>query len=145
MTGDRLPDTDWVSRYCRPRQVLDGEPLPAAFMPRNGEEYLSVNWLEYFSAPASADRINQVRETMQSAGFRLSRNGLFAALQIGLSRAEVKDKFEVDIEFVHEPLPSDGSHAGIYGLPVHDYALLSDVATCLAHHVTDQGLLQRIE
>ena len=145
MTGDRLPDTDRVSRYCRPRQVLDGEPLPAAFMPRDGEEYLSVNWLEYFSASSSADQISQVRETMQSAGFRLSRNGLFAILQIGVSRAEVKDKFEVEIEFVHEPLPNDGSHAGIYGLPTHDYELLSDIATQLAYHVTDQGLLRGIE
>ena len=47
MRGDALPDADHVSRYCKPSTVQDGKVQPNAFFFRDGEDYLSVNWLEY--------------------------------------------------------------------------------------------------
>lgn len=50
-----LPDTDHVSRYCKPSTVgEDGLPTEQAFSLRPGEDHLSVNWLEYLGDPSHA-------------------------------------------------------------------------------------------
>ena len=49
MTGDDLPDDDQVVRYARPTDVLDDGSLNcSAFMLRDGESGLSINWLDDF-------------------------------------------------------------------------------------------------
>lgn len=45
MIGDPLPNTASVSRYCKPSSVQDGVILPNAFMFRDSDKYLSINWL----------------------------------------------------------------------------------------------------
>ena len=54
MTGDQLPDDDHVAYYCSSFRI-DGRGLPSAraFLPRDKEKHLSVNWLEYFSDSGS--------------------------------------------------------------------------------------------
>ena len=48
-SGDQLPDDDHVSRWCRRRDVdpESGRPKVSAFYPRQSEDYLSFNWIEY--------------------------------------------------------------------------------------------------
>ena len=48
MTTRDLPDDGNVVRYARPTQVLDGRADGSAFLLRENESGLSVNWLDYF-------------------------------------------------------------------------------------------------
>ena len=61
MTGDPLPDTDHVVRYCPPLRTENGLPTTAAFQPRGGEHYISTNWLEFFKGADMATNLKHVR------------------------------------------------------------------------------------
>ena len=50
----------------------NGMLLPAAFLPRRGEKYLSVNWLEYFGEADLGDAIEQVREVFRRRVLKLT-------------------------------------------------------------------------
>ncbi len=78
-----------ISRYCRPSSLgEDGLPLASAFELREDrDEYLSVNWVEFFNAPDLAKAIDYIRLTFREKGFRISHNGRFVSLQVG----KVKD------------------------------------------------------
>ena len=86
MTGDPLPDTDHVVRYCPPLRTENGLPTTAAFQPRGGEHYISTNWLEFFKGADMATNLKHVRVAV-GAKLTLSRNGLFAVLNVGAARA----------------------------------------------------------
>ena len=79
MTGLALPDAHHVARYCPPRRTENGLPHAAAFKPRVGEGYISVNWLEFFGERDAAANIEHVRAAVGKK-LRLSRHGLFAVL-----------------------------------------------------------------
>ena len=71
-----LPDSDHVSRYCKPSAVDErGLPLTAAFLPKQGEEYLSVNWLEYFGALNLTLAVDQVRQVFRHKNYRVRPKG----------------------------------------------------------------------
>ena len=80
MRGDQLPYQDHISRYCAPKTLADGQPTGTSFMLRQDEEYLSVNWLEYFGHIGMSAQINQIREHIELS---LASSGLFAVLNIG--------------------------------------------------------------
>lgn len=47
MKGDTVPDEHHITRLCGGSHVReDGTIAATAFKPRQGEAYLSVNWLE---------------------------------------------------------------------------------------------------
>lgn len=137
MIGDAIPDTDCVSRYCKPSAVEDGVILPSAFQFRDGEDYISVNWLEYLKAPSLESAVNMVRETFRRKGFSIRRQGRFAVLNVG----DVKDAVRVVIantpQIEHLPEDDDASHSGISG-----YSALNLVAsdTWQIHGGSDSSL-----
>jgi hypothetical protein len=110
MTGPALPDAHHVARYCPPRRTENGLPHAAAFRPRVGEGYISVNWLEFFGERDAAANIEHVRAAVGKK-LRLSRHGLFAVLNVGAARAAI-----IGAELCIEHMPTDGdpSHAGIH-------------------------------
>ena len=61
MKDDPLPDSDNVTRLCGLAQLNEaGHPTATAFMPRPGESFLSVNWLEYLQLPNRSEEIIEV-------------------------------------------------------------------------------------
>jgi len=62
MKGQPVPEADHVARYCRASSVENGEISATAFMLRQGEEYLSVNWLEELKRPSRATQIRSLQE-----------------------------------------------------------------------------------
>ena len=73
-----IPDSNHVLRYCKPRTVKGGRIAESASEFRPGEEFLSVNWAEYFGADITVNaQVEKVREDM-SKSFKLSANGRFA-------------------------------------------------------------------
>ena len=124
MSGTELPDADHVSRYCKPATVgQDGLPIAAAFELRPGEDFLSVNWLEYFVAPNHEAAVGHVRNAFQAKGYRLKRNGRFAALNAGTVKAAVSETVDGPARIEHLPVDDDESHCGVFRYAADDLAV----------------------
>ena len=76
--GDPVPGEDFVSRWCRPKYVDEGWPKVSAFYPRPKEEYLSGNWLEYYTG----DRETAVNKIIDAMPLDLSDKDRFIVLQV---------------------------------------------------------------
>ena len=124
MIGDLLPDADHVARYCKPSTV-DGNGLPtaAAFKPRNIEQYLSVNWLEYFETRDVAVGVQHVRDAFRNKGFTIRAGGRFAVINVGTAKGVVHQVFGKQLRIDHQPLDDDQSHAGVHGYAADDLAV----------------------
>lgn len=115
-----IPDKHHVARYCSGRRHVDGKVLREAFVLRQGEPHLSVNWLEYFGLDSLDDALARVCEDKREQGFTLRRTGRFALL-----RAEDVRSARIDIDALygtaryltvtHIPKDGDESHSGIGG------------------------------
>jgi hypothetical protein len=121
MRGDFLPNDDNVVHYVRPGLIEDREVDGGAFVLREGESALSVNWLDYFKNRSKEQQLREVRRLFR---LRVRSNGRFAELNVGQTKLFLIDKIQ-DLRFVENPLPedpingydADNSHALIEGLP----------------------------
>jgi hypothetical protein len=117
MKGELIPDQNHVARFCRPMQVHEGQIQATAFMLRDDEESLSVNWLEFLSCLNRESEIFEIR-TVYSTKFKVGARAKIAVLNVGEVRSKVQ-KESLDgrnLEVLHNPLSDDLSHAGIYNL-----------------------------
>ncbi len=146
MTGDELPDEDHVVRYVRPSLIDDNHVDGGAFILREGETGLSVNWLEIFEGDDQSCPLDEIRHL-----FRLSpaKTGRFAKLNVGDTKkyvsAEAREAgISLEINVLQRPLAatsddeSDPSHAEITGIPNNgnnDAAMLIGdlLAECIIH------------
>ena len=121
MTGQVIPDSDHVGRYCKASTVENGEISAAAFMVRKTEEYLSVNWLEELNR---SDRATQIRElqSLYARKLRVGAAARIAVLNVGSLRAKVERESPDSrlLRILHEPESDDPSHAGIYEISYDD-------------------------
>ncbi len=117
MKGDKIPEENNIARLCFPRTVNNGEIQPTAFMLREGEEYLSVNWLEYLKCSNRDCEIAEIQK-VYSKKFDVRPRARIAVLNVGEVCEKVKtessDKRNLDI--LHLPEETDLSHSGIYNL-----------------------------
>jgi len=117
MKGDKIPDQDHITRYCKPSQAPDGNIQPSAFMLRVNEESLSVNWLGYLNCINRESEIAAVRE-IYKAKFKVGATAKIVVLNVGEVRQKVlnetPDRRNLDV--LHDPLTDDASHSGIYNL-----------------------------
>jgi hypothetical protein len=99
------------------RGVITG----SAFVLRNNEGGLSINWLERLTGGIET-RLAEVR---RRARITYSNNGLLAVLGVGRTRLFVctESSPQCDLRFVQDPLPAtdtfaaDDSHGLIIGVP----------------------------
>jgi len=122
MKGQPVPEADHVARYCRASSVENGEISAAAFMLRQGEEYLSVNWLEELKRPSRTTQIRSLQE-VYARKLRVRTGARIAVLNVGALRSNVERKSPDRrlLPVLHEPIiPDDPSHAGIYEVPYDD-------------------------
>ena len=129
MTSTPLPDEDHVSRYCNPSAVEGGLPMASAFIPRRGEEYLSVNWLEYFSQGDLIAAVERVREAFRVKSYRVRENGRLAVLNVGAAKTAAREGVDRALSIDHLPVSNDQSHAGIRGYGSEDLAVAVELAT----------------
>ena len=125
MTGNQLPDDGHVVRYVKP-SLVDGEVIDGgAFVLREDETGLSVNWLEYFGAN---DELRQVDEVRNLFRLKLAKNGRFARLNVSDTKQQVsagaaEAGIALKLAMYEAPLAAtkqfaaDPSHAEISGLP----------------------------
>ncbi len=127
MTGDRLPDAHHVARYCSPRQVENGVPRWLAFRPRPGDEYLSVNWLEFLEAGDLSTAVGEMRVLFGGA-FQLRTSGRFVVLNVGDVGAAVRDATGRPVHAEHRPTDQNPSHSGVVGYSAEDTAVAHAIA-----------------
>lgn len=128
MTSDKLPDESHVVRYVKPSLVEDDAIDGSAFLLRQGETTLSVNWLEAFGG---VDQDYQLDEVRRLSRLRLARNGRFAKLSVGETKRHVSEGAKetgipAELGVSAAPLDpaddfeADPSHAVVTGLPPGD-------------------------
>ena len=121
MSGQAIPDSDHVGRYCKASTVENGEISAAAFMVRKAEEYLSVNWLETLNRSGRATQISEL-QSLYARKLRVGAVARIAVLNVGGLRAKVERESPDSrlLRILHEPEFDDPSHAGIYEIPYDD-------------------------
>jgi hypothetical protein len=128
MKGQAIPDSDHVGRYCKASTVENGEISATAFMMRETEEYLSVNWLEELKRPSRASQIRDLQEVYNKK-LKVGATARIAILNVGTLRSKVERESPDSrlLRVLHEPEePDDPSHAGIYEIP-HDDEIISEL------------------
>lgn len=129
MKGDKIPDEDHISRLCFPKHVdkTYGEIQATAFMLREGEESLSVNWLEILKLQNRDCELSEIKSIYKSK-FSVNPNAKIAILNIG-EVCDIVNKESEDnriLEILHDPGKNDPSHSGIYNLN-HDDQLIAEL------------------
>jgi hypothetical protein len=118
-----VPDSDHVSRYCKPTSCTERQvPTSAAFQLRSTERFLSVNWLEFLGLQSRREEIAEIQRILESKFSRIATAGRIAILNVGQTRKHVTDN-TLDrkmLTVLHEPQADDPSHSGIYGLEAGD-------------------------
>jgi hypothetical protein len=103
--GDALPGGDHVLRYVGGTHIDGDEINGSAFLRREGEVALSVNWLEFFagSFDESVDRIRACSRLIYGVRARLAR------LNVRHSILHVfqNDPSSRQIAFLYDPLEED--------------------------------------
>jgi hypothetical protein len=130
MKGQAIPDSDHVGRYCKASTVENGEISAAAFMMRETEEYLSVNWLEVLKSPSRASQIRDLQE-LYTKKLKVGATARIAILNVGTLRSKVERESPDSrlLRVLHEPEePDDPSHAGIYEIPHGDEIIAELIA-----------------
>ena len=129
---DLLPEHN-VARYCGSRKIINGTVAYDVFLLRTGEGFLSTNWLEYFHPADRQFQVVAVQDALESKGFRVSRNGGFAILNVGTAVQQIYRIYNVLLNFRPLGQASDPSHTGIFGYGADD----TDVAESLANLVQE--------
>ena len=117
-----IPIEHHVARYCSGSLHQYGKVLPAAFELRDGESYLSVNWLEYFGLETFDGALSRICTDKHGLGFNIRKTGRFAVLNVGIVRSlteNLGDQSETiyPLTVTHMPEAKDKSHSGIGGYP----------------------------
>jgi hypothetical protein len=119
-----VPDSDHVSRYCKPTFCTEEyRPTGAAFELCPTESFLSVNWLEFLNLPSRENQITEVRRILRSKFSRIPASGRIAVLNVGDTRNHVSKNTpdQRTLITLHQPEVNDPSHSGIYGLEAEDF------------------------
>lgn len=121
MKGDNIPPTDHVAHYCYGKMIDGDQILAAGFLPRPGEDFLSVNWLEWLRCPDRSSEINEIRRRY-AANFSLRKKDKIALLNVGTTCLKVATE-SADrrcLKATHEPELTDDSHSGLWGYTYND-------------------------
>lgn len=125
-----LPDEDHVMRHVPWKKLRRDEDdnvlgfLPQAFELRPDEEALSVNWVEFFSDPATRvrDSVWAMRKARDAGG-----KSAFGIGNVGKIKETCLAR-GIRVRILHEPRGNEPAHAGIRRLPPDDLTLLAALA-----------------
>lgn len=129
--GNLLPGQDHIMRYVPPARLRRDEDgnvlgiLPHAFAHRNGEDSLSVNWLEYFKK----DKASNLRSCVdaQRATLAVGKNCMYAVAVVDRVK-QICEKKQKPARIVYHPTKGNAAHAAIYVQHNEDLNVMSDLA-----------------
>ena len=126
-----------VARYCRRRWIMHGGVSRDAFLLREGESYLSTNWLEHFHESDRQAQLTGIRDALASK-FTMDADGRFAILNVGHAIHRIMSWHGVQLRFQALGQAHDPSHTGIFGYgPATVDPKANDVARSLAASVRE--------
>lgn len=135
MEGDPVPDPDHVARYCAPGTLTedaDRKPTGASFLPRTGDNDLSVNWLEYLKQPDRQAELTRLRRAYKEKAkpLKLAAGGKLAVLNVGelVNHVKANSQDGRDLSVRHQPRQGDPSHSAIVGYRHEDMAIAIVIA-----------------
>ena len=106
MTGDPIPDEHYVARHLTKTRIENGLPAEHAFIPKEGEHEVSVNWLGSYDESTQEAQLDCVRGVLNRR--RTVRPSCrLALLNVGAAKQAVRDALE------DEALGVSGSTAAI--------------------------------
>ena len=116
-SGDRLPSSDDITRYCKPSEYDHSANMPmvGAFLRRQGEPDLSVNRLQFFQGANKSSSVDCIRAEV-GTHYQLRRNGRFVVLNVGGVQSAAKQK-GYDVNVIYTPEPVRPSHSSIVDIP----------------------------
>jgi hypothetical protein len=134
-SGTNLTNEQHIVRHIPfPNLRKDGDGkvigiLPQAFQHRIDEEYLSVNWLEYFEL----DKVNNLIETKKSIieakrSKKIAANSRLAIGNVGKIKEALLKKEIGKIRIAYAPSKANPAHSGMYHLPKEDHDLMAMLA-----------------
>lgn len=136
MLGNTIPATHHLARHIAARHITeDGQAILASAFPwRSGEEYLSFNWLEYYSGGYAAQVTAVVAEVKNCRRVKPNdRFGTFEIEKLTKRCTDARVSIEVHHEPVFEPCPLP-SHSGIYDLS-NEHELLAEIIAGQLKHL----------
>lgn len=130
--AEKLPVDDHVVRYVRKRLLRRDDTdnvigvLPQAFQLRENEAYISVTWVQHFSANYETGFCQAVAAVGRQ--LRVKKSDGFTAGEVGRI-ANACDGMDVSVRLLHEPEPpANTGHSAIRGLPRNNLDLLALLA-----------------
>ena len=115
MKGDLIPDKDHISRYCAPKTIReDGKIGASAFILRESEESLSVNWLEYLNCSSRESEIAEIRR-VYSLKLDVRAKAKLAVLNVGEMSNKVKNESTKAL-IMDVTVNGDTQEAFVYGM-----------------------------
>lgn len=134
MNGDPISDNHHVSRYVGASNVEDGQIDGLAFQLRKNDNFLSVNWLEFFDLKDKKAEIQKIREAFADKGRGVGTKAKFVVLNVGEMREYVQQESDDNriLSVLHDPQDNDLSHSGIYNMR-HDDPLIGDLIADLVN------------
>ena len=130
MKGDPVPDQDHICRYCSATHCTEnGQVTGTAFQLSQADEYLSVNWMEFFHLADQQDKIREVRKVLSSK-LTLGAKAKIAVLNVGetIKYILTQSLDGRNLNVLHDPEEDDPSHSGIYGFRYDDHLIADLIA-----------------
>ncbi|MBP6379945.1 MAG: hypothetical protein KA312_05965 [Sphingorhabdus sp.] len=140
-----LPDADHIVRYVPWTKVeKDADDnvlgvLAVAYQRREGEEALSVNWLERVGV---VDELTALRETlsfMQST-LNVGKKGRLAISNVADFKG-ICAKREQRVRIIHAPVDGNEPHSEVRQIPREDLQLLEEIASAAVKYHLSCGEL----
>lgn len=134
-TGDQIPEEHHIARYCKRHTLDNGKPTSASFELREGESYLSVNWIECIDPSDSSRAIGELWEHYSNIFRGIKPKSRIALLNVGntLEHVEQESTDKRKLRINHNPTPPNNlSHAGIYGYSFMDTLIAETIAQSVA-------------
>lgn len=145
--GDAIRDGHHVLRHVPGSKIeQDGWVNGAAFVRRENEEGLSVEWREAAGDGPVADQLQAIRAAFRR---RVARSHRFAELPVGMTRERVRERaaalsMAVHLRFEHEPLEAgdgrreDPFHSEIFGTPEHEHLRATAIGDLIADCISER-------
>lgn len=128
MINQPIPGNNHITRHVGPGQVFpDGRISGQAFRRRVGEEYMSVNWIEYFGSIGHSDAVQTICKLLRKKrGIKL--NSKLVVISVGKMTEYVKKEANIALYVKHTPDVIDPSHSGVFNMPIDDTAVGNHIA-----------------
>jgi hypothetical protein len=125
--GPAIADSEEVARYCAPSKIDEDGRRVAAFLLREGEEYLSAGWLGSADINGSdrASKTASLKAAVRASGFNYAASGFLAVLSVGRTRREVNAAVNRLLPITEETDGYPAYHAGIHNTAVDELNVAS--------------------